>query len=180
MWIFGYGSIIWKPGFEYVDKRAGYIDGWVRRFYQHSTDHRGVPGEPGRVATVVRTEPIRAEEARCWGAVYRVDPEVREEIVESLDHRERGGYERHEVEVVTPDHEGIVESALMYVASRENPNWGGEASVSEIAEQIAGAEGPSGANTEYVLELADSLREIGASDSHVFELEREVLRRIRD
>ncbi len=179
-WIFGYGSIIWKPGFEYVDRRAGYVEGWTRRFYQHSVDHRGVPGEPGRVATLVEHD-----QGRCWGVAYRVAPSEADRIIDQLDHRERGGYTRHEVEVRSPDAGPapvaggtLVDSAVMYVAGRENPHWAGPAPIEELADQVVRAEGPSGPNVEYLVELARALRDIGARDRHVFRLERKVRQRL--
>ncbi|MFB6351881.1 MAG: gamma-glutamylcyclotransferase [Bradymonadaceae bacterium] len=176
MWIFGYGSIIWKPEFPYREQRAGYVEGWTRRFYQHSTDHRGVPGNPGRVATLVESD-----DGRCWGVAYRIPTAKTETVIDQLDHRERGGYSREVVDVVCPScevGEPAVESAVMYVAGRENPNWAGPAPVESLAEQIVRAEGPSGHNVEYLLELAEALREIEANDPHVFELEREVRERL--
>lgn len=175
MWIFGYGSIIWKPDFEYLERRAGYVEGWARRFYQESTDHRGRPGAPGRVATL-----LREEGARCWGVTYRVPACEAEPIIDKLDHRERGGYSRHEVAVVTPYEQSgrEVDDAVMYVAGEANPRWGGRAPLEEIAGQIVGAEGPSGENVEYLFELARALRNMGARDRHVFALERAVRERI--
>jgi cation transport regulator ChaC len=170
VWIFGYGSLTWKVGFEYIERRHGYVEGWTRRFWQLSTDHRGVPDAPGRVVTLI-PEP----DQQTWGVAYRVPGEDREEVLERLDFREKGGYERHFTSVRHND--GVVaDEALVYVATRDNPNWGGPAPLDDIARVIAESHGPSGPNIEYLLRLADSLREMQAHDEHVFELEREVRR----
>lgn len=170
MWIFGYGSLIWRPNLDFVESRDGYVRGWSRRFYQGSTDHRGVPGAPGRVATLVH-----APDAHVWGRAYRVSPTQRDQILAQLDHREKGGYERTWVEVVVPGGEDIAE-ALVYIGTPENPEWLGEASPEEIARQILVSRGPSGPNPEYLLELAESLRQMpGADDPHIFAIERALL-----
>lgn len=165
MWIFGYGSLIWRPDFDHVEYRDGYLEGWTRKFYQGSTDHRGVPGAPGRVVTLLR-EP----EARVWGRAYRVEPQQVDAIMAGLDHREKGGYERHQVDVVCASGESV-RDALVYVATQDNPEWAGPASVNEIARQIHRSRGPSGPNREYLLELAASLRRMEAHDPHVFAVE---------
>lgn len=170
MWVFGYGSLIWRPALDFVEKRDGFVRGWARRFYQGSTDHRGVPGAPGRVATLVR-----APDAHVWGRAYRVAPAQRQQILAQLDYREKGGYERHHVDVVVPDGQDISQ-ALVYVATPDNPEWLGAAAPEEIAQQILRSHGPSGPNPEYLLELAKSLRQInGADDPHVFAIERALL-----
>ena len=95
----------------------------------------------------------------------------RDSVLERLDVREKGGYERHEVELHFGDGVGSVQGALTYVATPRNRNYLGAASLLEVAAQVRGASGPSGPNVEYVLRLAEALREMGADDPHVFSLE---------
>lgn len=166
MWIFGYGSLIWKTGFEWVERRTGYVDGWERRFWQWSVDHRGVPEAPGRVVTL-----IPQARGRVWGVAYRIDPEMADHTLERLDYREKGGYERH-FATVHAGTEVVTSEALMYVATADNPNWGGPMELEEIARTIRRSHGPSGPNLEYLLRLAEALREMKAADEHVFALER--------
>lgn len=161
LWLFGYGSLLWRPDFPYEERVHGYVLGFARRFWQGSTDHRGVPGAPGRVVTLV---PERG--ARCWGTAYRVAPSARDEVLAKLDARERQGYERH----VTTVHATPPVEALVYIAGPENPDYLGPAPVEAIAEQVRQSRGPSGDNLEYVLRLAEALSEMGADDPHVAEL----------
>jgi cation transport regulator ChaC len=168
LWLFGYGSLVWRPDFEHRERRPAVISGWTRRFWQGSPDHRGVPGAPGRVVTVV-PEPG----ARCHGVAYRVAPEVAERVIAGLDHRERGGYASITLDVEllggpTPERA----RARMYLATPDNPRYLGPAPVDAIAGPILRSHGPSGPNVEYLLRLADALRELEAEDDHVFTLER--------
>jgi cation transport regulator ChaC len=111
---------------------------------------------------------IPAPQHQCWGLAYRVAPDAWERVTDTLDHRERGGFDRKEVAVGfrDPDHPAV--RALVYIATERNPNYLGPATDSEIAAQIRDAHGPSGPNTEYALELAAALRNIEADDGHVF------------
>ncbi len=168
-WIFGYGSLVWRPAFEHSQRRAAVLRGWARRFWQGSTDHRGVPGAPGRVVTL-----IEAPGEICHGVAYQVTPTVRDAVLSELDHRERGGYERLRLRVRLDD--GATPEALVYVATEQNPNYLGPAPLDAIAAQVVAARGPSGPNPEYVLRLAEALREQGADDPHVFALARRVQR----
>ncbi len=164
MWIFGYGSLIWRPDFPYLDKCDGYVRDWGRYFYQGSTDHRGVPGAPGRVVTLLQ-EPG----SNVWGRAYKLEKSVLDDILRKLDHREKDGYERHEVEV-WHNEEVVIESALVWLAGPSNPSFLGPASLEDIASQVLASVGPSGPNDEYVLNLDRALREMGVHDEHVANL----------
>jgi len=165
MWIFGYGSLIFRPSFPYEERREAWLRDWSRRFWQGSTDHRGVPEAPGRVVTLV-PEPG----ARCWGVAYRIAPERVEEVLTHLDFREQGGYERHGVWLETREPSGL--EAVVYVAGPSNPHYLGPASLEEIAAVVRTARGPSGANRDYVRLLAEALSQAGEQDAHVTELVR--------
>lgn len=161
LWIFGYGSLVWRPAFAHSERRPAYVCGFRRRFWQGSSDHRGVPGAPGRVVTLLPGEP----DERCWGTVYRVAPGCEHEVLAGLDHREQGGYERRRVEVVT-EH-GPLSDVLVYLATPSNSEWLGDAPLEHIAAQIRASVGPSGSNLEYLLRLHEALVEMGGHDEHV-------------
>ncbi len=165
-WLFGYGSLIWRPNFKFEQRVRGYIEGYSRRFWQASTDHRGVPDSPGRVVTL-NPEPG----ARCWGVAYRISGAEADKVLSQLDHREKGGYERVEMPFVAKDRvvQGTLQ-VLAYLATPGNPNYVGETELQAIAEIVRTSEGPSGHNAEYVLRLAEALMDMGVDDDHVFEL----------
>jgi len=162
-WVFGYGSLIWKQDFPCLESRAGYIRGWARRFWQGSHDHRGLEHDPGRVVTLTA-----APGERCHGRAFLVEPDV----FDHLDHREKNGYERIAVQIVFDSGSS---NGVVYRAAENNPAFLGPAALPEMAEQINRCAGPSGANRDYVLELARALRSMGVKDLHVFELEEAVL-----
>jgi cation transport regulator ChaC len=165
VWLFGYGSLIWKADFPFIERRPASISGWVRRFWQGSHDHRGTPEAPGRVVTLV-PQPG----AVCHGMAYLVTPE---EFVHH-DYREKNGYLRVPVDIHFDrcvDGGGSA-AGLVYIARHDNAAYLGEASELDIARHIADARGPSGPNVEYLLHLAHALRDMGHEDEHVFAIER--------
>ncbi|KAI8150048.1 ChaC-like protein-domain-containing protein [Fennellomyces sp. T-0311] len=129
IWVFGYGSLIWKPPIHYESKVVGYIKNYVRRFWQHGHDDV------------------------TWGVGFKIPSDDVEATRAYLDHREK---------------------ALVYIATTDNEAYVGPAPMEDIAKQIFETYGPSGWNAEYLLNLAQALREIypGARDDHLFELEK--------
>ncbi|TDG14129.1 gamma-glutamylcyclotransferase [Seongchinamella unica] len=160
-WVFGYGSLIYKVDFPYLQREIGSISGWQRRFWQGSHDHRGTPEAPGRVVTLVP-----ARNRICRGVAYLVQPKV----FTHLDHREKNGYTRLPCSIALDGHSEPVDG-VVYVADADNEAYMGPMPIRALASHIQLSHGPSGSNREYVLRLADSLRELGESDPHVEELE---------
>uniref|UniRef100_M0ZJX7 glutathione-specific gamma-glutamylcyclotransferase n=1 Tax=Solanum tuberosum TaxID=4113 RepID=M0ZJX7_SOLTU len=158
MWVFGYGSLIWKPGFNYDDRLFGFIKGYRRVFYQGSTDHRGTPEFPGRTVTL---EPAEGE--ICWGMAYKITKEEDQEVALTyLEVREKQYDQKAYVDLFTEPAASApaVSGVLVYIGSPDkklNENYLGPASVEEIASQIAHAEGPSGPNRDYLFQLEKAL-----------------------
>ena len=163
LWLFGYGSLIWKADFRFIESRPARVHDWSRRFWQGSHDHRGTPAAPGRVLTLVEDPG-----AVCQGIAYRITPEV----FEYLDAREKNGYLRSTLSIEFADRDAA--EALVYIATASNAAWLGHASDHAIALHIARARGPSGSNRDYVNHLAAALRALDAYDAHVFAIEREL------
>ena len=164
IWVFGYGSLIYKVDFDFIDSRDAYVMGYQRRFWQASHDHRGTPTNPGRVLTLLSSEGVR-----CFGKAFRVEPSV----FEHLDHREKNGYLRHQLPIHLYDNRQV--QGLVYIASQDNAAFLGDASIDAIATQIFRSTGPSGRNSDYVYQLADALRQHKEIDQHVFQIERLLL-----
>jgi len=173
LWIFGYGSLIWSPAFPFQERVVASAQGWTRRFYQGSPDHRGTPLAPGRVVTLVP-----APDERCWGVAYRVAGDQVSRILEALDQRESAGYERVTVSLDVPSLDAPLE-ALTYAAGPNNPQYLGQASLVEMAAQMRACSGPSGRNRDYLTALAEALRDLQIRDAHVESLERELVRHDR-
>ncbi|PKA49131.1 hypothetical protein AXF42_Ash010816 [Apostasia shenzhenica] len=177
MWVFGYGSLIWKAGFQYDEQLVGFIKGYRRVFYQGSTDHRGTPAFPGRTVTLEL-----APNDVCWGTAYKVCGEEEEKIALSyLEVREKQYDQKTYLDLFTDLTSPIpaVCGILVYVASPDtkvNMNYLGPAPLEEMAEQIIKAEGPSGPNRDYLFQLEQALDRFGCNDLHVKDLANAVRR----
>ncbi|KAH9305959.1 hypothetical protein KI387_010363, partial [Taxus chinensis] len=176
MWVFGYGSLVWKAGFEYDEKVVGFIKGNRRVFDLACIDHRGTPEFPARICT------LQAQEgAICWGTAYRVrgDREKENLALEYLVRREpEYDIQAHvdfyqEADSETPFLTGV----LVFTSTPNkisNKYFLGPAPLEEMAGQIAKAFGPCGNNCDYLFKLEKALYDIGHADDEVIELANEV------
>jgi glutathione-specific gamma-glutamylcyclotransferase len=167
VWVFGYGSLIFRAHFPFVARRVARVHGFSRRFWQSSPDHRGTVEAPGRVVTLIE-DPASS----VLGVAYRIAREQSYAVLTELDQRERAGYERALVEVEFTDAPFGRARALVYRARAENPGFVANADDQSIAAIVRSASGPSGDNTSYVRQLAEALRQLGEDDPHVFAIER--------
>jgi glutathione-specific gamma-glutamylcyclotransferase len=167
-WVFGYGSLLWNPGFAYVSKSKVRVDGYARRMWQGSTDHRGTPEYPGLVCTLVPGD-------FCWGMAYQISDQDWPRIRAELDYREKDGYDLVRLAAEGPD--GRLE-VWTYVADERNPSYIGAQSTSALAERMARAAGESGPNWDYLFRLETVLRELDIEDEHVFDLAEELRARL--
>ena len=163
-WVFGYGSLVWRPAFAHLERIPASIEGWSRRFWQASPDHRGTVDDPGRVVTLVA-----APGEVCHGMAYRVEASVWGPILDALDHREKAGYEHVRCTLRLTDGRQIPDG-LVYIAGPENPNFIGPDTLEAMAAQIRRCSGPSGPNLTYLVELYAALEGLGGLDEHVAEL----------
>lgn len=181
IWVFGYGSLVWKVDFLYEKSQTGYIKGYERRFYQNSIDHRGTPENPGRVVTLI---PSNEQSSVVWGIGYKIASDKINEVLKHLDYREKNGYERHvikfypypidETNVTNESAGAAMINIIIYVANKDNQSYAGDRNnLSDIVDQIYNATGPSGTNREYVYRLADAMRHYfpGQSDQHLYSIE---------
>ncbi|KAL7421583.1 hypothetical protein Q5752_003352 [Cryptotrichosporon argae] len=164
-WVFGYGSLIWKPPPHAVEQRSGYVKGVVRRFAQSSIDHRGTPDAPGRVVTVIEavdwhrlagSTPHDDDDDLVWGIAYRIDPEQEDEVRRYLEIREQNGYTCHDAPVYRTGRDGevvAIEQASIWIGKLDNPAFVGFEPLSTVARIIHERVGPSGPNKALVKAL---------------------------
>jgi cation transport regulator ChaC len=181
--IFGYGSLCWKPPVP-ADKiiRAfpAFTDGFFRRFWQYSVDHRGVPGAPGLVATLLaKDHPDVFEEPpeTTLGMVYEVD--LTPDLLTDLDFRERNGYTRTLTTVTSTD-TGESHSCIVYFAVNDGHDvaYAGPLAMDTAGKIIATSIGPSGRNVEYFKNLIEFMNEANAEDSYLRQLDEAVDRHL--
>lgn len=167
VWVFGYGSLIWRPDLPFRERRAARITGWARRFWQASWDHRGTPESPGRVVTLVESP-----DATLWGAAYAIATVDWPDVLAVLDHREKAGYRRLVLDagLAAGERAGDIVAHVpveTFIGGSDRPEFIGPESLDATAAIIRDSRGPSGDNAEYVLALERALDALGVRDPDV-------------
>jgi cation transport protein ChaC len=159
-WIFGYGSLMWRPGFDFIEKRTAKLIGAHRALCVYSHVHRGSPEKPGLVLGLDRG-------GACRGIAFKIAKSDRETVVRYL--REREQVTSVYREAVRP---GLLlqgkeerSRALCYLVDRSHPQYAGKLSNERQLELIRQGNGHSGANPDYVLATVNELETLGIRDA---------------
>jgi len=164
-WVFGYGSLMWRPGFAHVETRRARLHGYRRSLCVSSFVYRGTPERPGLVLGLDRG-------GSCVGLAFRVPARLGGEALDYLRGRELvTGVYLERVLPVRLDGGGIV-PALTYVVDRGHQQYAGTIDAAHAAALVSGAAGRAGPNEEYVLNTLDHLAALGIRDHWLEEVAR--------
>ncbi len=160
MWVFGYGSLLWNPGFEFVETQLAYLPDYHRSFCMRSIHHRGTVEDPGLVLALDYTQG-----ARCDGMAFRVAHDRVDETLAYLRERElvSSAYLEQELDITLMD--GRVLTAVTYVIDPDHDQYCGDLPLDEQARIIAHAVGGRGPNWEYLCNTASHLDSLGIIDA---------------
>lgn len=182
LWVFGYGSLVWNPGFDFDEKVIGYIKDYKRVFDLACIDHRGTPENPARTCTLEASEG-----SVCWGAAFCVRGSLEKQKL-AMEYLERRECEYDQKTVVDFYKEGgtsdkpAITGVLVFTSTPDkvsNKYYLGPAPLEEMASQIATAFGPCGNNRDYLFSLEKALFDIGHEDDSIIELANEVRKVLR-
>lgn len=156
-WVFGYGSLMWRPGFEYAQAIRGRLFGFRRSLCTYSYVHRGTPERPGLVLGLDRG-------GSCSGVVFRIRGRDREAVMTTLRERElvTNVYIEKHLPVHLPSGERVV--AVCYIADRQHQQFAGSLSADDAARRIAVSRGQSGHNIDYVASTLTHLKDMKIRD----------------
>ena len=159
MWVFGYGSLLWNPGFEVAEQVVATLPGYARSFCMRSIHHRGTEMHPGLVLAL-DAEPAHA----CEGVALAVKSGTEADTLAYLRAREliSSAYLERELEIDLIDGRRV--TAVAYVINPDHVQYCGGLPLEEQAQIISTAVGGMGPNTEYLYNTAEHLTEIGLHD----------------
>lgn len=169
LWVFGYGSLMWRPGFDFEECHPAVLEGWHRAFCVYSRHWRGTPERPGLVLGL-------DVGGRCRGVAFRVAAARAEAVVDYLDERELIGYAYHATTLPVRLEGGGDVAAYTFAADRQHHHYAGTLGLGEAAAIIMNAEGCGGLNRDYLINTIRRLEQDGFADPELHALLVEVER----
>jgi cation transport protein ChaC len=169
LWVFGYGSLMWRPGFDYEERTLATIRGLHRALCIRSFVHRGTPEQPGLVLGLDRG-------GSCRGVAFRVASRLRERTLGYLRAREQVTSVYVEVTRRARLSDGRTVDVVAYRADRRHPQYSGPLSDEALLAIIRAGSGASGANPDYITATQDHLAELGIHDPALERLARALRR----
>lgn len=164
-WVFGYGSLIWNPGFRYLSAQKGLLRGGHRSLSIISHHYRGTPEQPGLVFGL-------AKGGACRGMVFEVAAEAWPEVAAYLHAREMvTAVYRDAIRPVRLD-DGRQVAALAYMIDESHEQYAGKLDIAEQVEMVRAGIGSAGPNMDYVLNTARHLEQLGIYDRTLMALVR--------
>lgn len=172
VWVFAYGSLLWKPGFDHVEEQPGQLIGWHRSFCFRQKRFRGTPDCPGLMMCLDRG-------GQCRGLLLRFAEETLEAELMKLLRRETTLKPLNQgprwVRVRTLN--GVV-TAFTFVCNRQSPAYVGRLPLEQVADILAVACGHAGSGAAYLYETVTRLRALGIEDRGLWQLQSLVAQRI--
>ena len=159
LWVFGYGSLIWKPGFAFLEQKPARLIGEHRSLCIYSMVHRGTPEKPGLVLGLDRG-------GACQGMAFRVAKDERKDVVAYLRSREQinGVYREVMRSVWLKDDARDRVQAMAYVVDRGHTQYAGRLPIEEQLRLVRQGHGRAGPNAEYVISTVAALEAQGVRD----------------
>ncbi len=164
-WVFGYGSLMWRPGFAHVDMCRARVHGFRRSLCVTSFVHRGTRARPGLVLGLDHG-------GSCVGLAFKVPGELRGEVMAYLRERELVTDVYIEREMPVRLEGGRIEMAVSYIVDRRHQQYAGNLPETDAARIVSGAVGQAGPNEEYVLNTIAHLKALGIRDHWLEEVGR--------
>jgi cation transport protein ChaC len=161
-WVFGYGSLMWRPGFDYLERVPARLIGLHRALCVFSFVHRGTPERPGLVLGLDRG-------GMCRGIAYRLAAAARAKTIGYLRSREQVTSVYVEImrQIELEDHDRRRMRALCYTVDRSHVQYAGRRTLAESLHYVRQGHGSSGANRDYVLETVRALEALGYRESEL-------------
>ena len=160
LWVFGYGSLMWRPGFDHLERRPARLSGAHRALCVFSHVHRGTPEKPGLVLGLDHG-------GSCRGIAFRVEASRREATIAYLREREQVTSVYREITrpVSLIDEPKADVRALCYLVDRSHEQYAGALSRERQLELVRQGQGHSGVNRDYVLATVKELEALGIRDA---------------